>query len=270
MAASQMSDIYPPSSLAYTATDDAGITQLQQIEAIERCHGAKLFPSSSQSIFIMTLVATAHHYSKSQYSLASPSSACIGSRKSVQAHCLRLRRRRALHRGSRHLDRYRCRAFLRRRRGVLCSSPCLLLRRAGVHRTLYPSDHVDVAFVILLHPRVLEQLSVSPSLFRFLLQAMRMDRISVSFPSLKCPNVPLGHKVLRDIAVSIWQPRRRTMHDRLQLCKYIGIRFRRIRVTAHREFDDAQPDGPYVGRDGVCAEVVLRLALDSFGLKGDS
>jgi hypothetical protein len=57
------------------------------------------------------------------------------------------------------------------------------------------------------------------------------------------------------------------MHDRLQLGKHVGIRFRWVRVAAHRELDDAQSDRPYVRRDGVCAEVVLRFALDPFGLK---
>lgn len=57
------------------------------------------------------------------------------------------------------------------------------------------------------------------------------------------------------------------MYNRLQLCKHVGIRFRWIRVAAHRELDDTQSDRPYVRRDGVCAEVVLGFALDPFGLE---
>jgi hypothetical protein len=113
--------------------------------------------------------------------------------------------------------------------------------------------------------------------------AQAAGRTSIAFPApfagyvhitlarhtlVRDSDIPLRHKVLRHVAVPLGQPRRRTMHDRLQLCKHVGIRFRRIGVAAHCEFNDTQPDGPYVGRDGVCAEVVLGLALDPFGLRG--
>lgn len=60
------------------------------------------------------------------------------------------------------------------------------------------------------------------------------------------------------------------MHDRLQLCKHIGICFRWIRIATHRELNDTESDGPYVRRDSVCAKVVLGFALDPFGLGGRS
>ena len=56
------------------------------------------------------------------------------------------------------------------------------------------------------------------------------------------------------------------MHNGRQLSKYVRVCLWRVRVLPNCDFNCRQAKRPHIGRDSVCGQGILRLALNTFRL----